>query len=430
MSNLNIETLTFTAYQFESGSWVKWMWDGSDVYGEIRNRTKDSFTVDGSEISGEDGENVYKMEEYDSDSGEFTGQMVAKPESSLSSWNGPQNSSDIEGAATSMTFGKHDGELDEVYSKWENAVNMTDSEMTEWSEHPCADTASKDPEAVRSRNKMLLGTPKSEWDDEHIEAAKRTVSFISRMRGQKPESPSEGGKGTCPSEWAVSLLNWAYNPFDSIPSGEPNPDQENADDLEGNEIAFAARGVTPKQKELTHEFNEYGIRKNFDESDNLISVDAVYEAMEPGPPADRNGVRITTEFLKNVADKDYSDKPPYLMDHTKKTLSQIGFVKDVWFNESTQKLMVMARAYNTGSQTHNEIISRITNEPPVIKDGSIGLANSYESEHNDEGEPVLTDAKIQEFSTTPFPGGYDDGGLKQYQDSDDPSEPGFLLVAR
>jgi hypothetical protein len=118
-------------------------------------------------------------------------------------------------------------EIDEAYSDWESAVNMTASQMETWSEHPCADTASENPETVRERNMMLLETPKSEWGQEEIDAADRTASFISRMKGSSPEgNAKEGGKGSCPSEWAVSLLNWAFNPFDSIPGGEPNPDSE------------------------------------------------------------------------------------------------------------------------------------------------------------------------------------------------------------
>lgn len=398
------------------GAWVERDWSGGSVYGKIRDRTKDSFTVDGNTVSGDDGEPVYKFEEYDTDSEDFTGQMIAAPESGLSKWsNAPSMSqfseiNEIYREVEAKEFEEHDGELDEVYSNWDDAVNMTDSQMTKWSDHPCADTASRDPEAVRQRNKMLLGTPKSEWDSEHIEAAKRTVSFISRMRGQRPDSPAEGGKGTCPSEWAVSLLNWAYNPFDSLPDGEPNPEQENSADDADDELRFSASAVTPERSELVGEFSEHGIRKNHSEDGSLESVDAVFEAMEPGPPDRRNGVRITENFLKSLADKEYDD-PPFLMDHQKATLSKIGEIKDVWYSERRGKLMLMARAFNTGADTHDEVVSRLTHDPPTITDGSVGLGNQYSEVTNDDGERELEDGFIREFSTTPFPAGYDDGGL-------------------
>lgn len=418
MSELTISTLTFAAYQFDVGDWVYYEWQGSEVHGEVRDRTKDSFTVDGNEISGEEGENVYKVEKYDTDSGEFTGEMAAHPESNVYSWDGPQEMSDIEGAALSMTFEGHSSdELDEVYSEWKDTINMTDSELERWDDHPCSDAASQNPEEVRDRNLMLLGTDKENWTEEHIEAAKRTISFVSRMASDenRPESPKEGGKGTCPSEWAISLLNWAYNPFDSLPDGDPNPGQENAALDDGDTIAFSAAVTPPRNAAVDPtEFNEYGIRENYNDDGELVSVDAVYEAMEPGPPSERNGVRITPEFLQQLAEKDYSGQaePPHLMDHTKKTLSQIGRVKKVWYNDETEKLMLMARAYNTGSDTHDEIINRLTFTPPTIRDGSVGLGDDYEFERNDDGEIELTDGRIREFSTTPFPAGYDSGGLK------------------
>jgi hypothetical protein len=109
-------------------------------------------------------------------------------------------------------------ELDEVFSEWDDAVNMTASELEEWADHPCASKASVDPDAVLERNLELLETNKSDWTTDHIEDAKRTISFIARMSdsANEPDEPREGPSG-CPSEWAISLLNWAYNPFDSIP---------------------------------------------------------------------------------------------------------------------------------------------------------------------------------------------------------------------
>jgi len=100
------------------------------------------------------------------------------------------------------------------------------------------------------------------------------------------------------------------------------------------------------------------------------------------------------------------------MDHSEDTLSQIGFVKDVWFDETKDKLMLLARAYNTGSTIHNEIVNRLTHEPPATPDGSVGLNESYKAIRNDDDEVEIVDARIEEFSTTPFPGGYDEGGLR------------------
>jgi hypothetical protein len=323
-------------------------------------------------------------------------------------------------------FAKHgdeeNGELDDVYSEWSEHVNMSASQLESWADHPCSDTASRDPEAVRKRNMRLLEKNKSDWTADDIKDAKRTISFISRMRGQKPDEPSSGGKGTCPSEWAVSLLNWAHNPFDGMPDGEPEPEENNADggaglvyDDDGKPVEMSF-DVSAALEPLTDGFNKYGIKRNTDDKGNLVSVDALFEAMEPGEPKDRNGVRITEDFLQQLAEKDYSDDPPYLMDHERATSAHVGFVKDVWYDDDKQKLMVQARAFNTGAESTNEVVNRLTHEPPLIRDGSVGLGKAYEASVNEDSERELVDGTIQEFSTTPFPGGYDDGGLRASTD--------------
>jgi len=546
MTELNFHTTTFKKYKYSSGAHVKWSWSGSDVYGTVRERSKDSLTADGNTITGDDGENVYKMEEYSD--GEYTGQMVAKPESSLNSWSGPQDNA---AAAESMTFAissdqkekiysmwekttnmsedametwdeapcsdaevnngedirdetlmlmgqAPDGwneesymlanqhlnflhnnmdslgedamtsgagncpdqvavrmlnrgmnpfsmmpsgnpnfseatvdlshlnetelqefavdseELDSVYSKWNDATNMSASQLETWSEHPCANEGSQNPDKVRKRNMRLLEKNKSDWTQKDIDDAKRTVSFVNRMSDEEnePEDPSGGNVGTCPSEWWISLLNWAYNPKSSLPDGDPNPDAEENALTDVDSISFAATSALPKEAQIATEFDEYGIRKNKDEEGDLKSVDAVFEAMEPGEPENRNGVRITKQFLQEVASKDYSkSEPPFMLDHSSDTLSKVGYVKEVWFSDVKEKLMLMARVFNTGSDTHDEVINRLTFKPPTITDGSVGFKNSYESTENSDGEIELTDGKIREFSTTPFPAGYESGGL-------------------
>jgi len=122
---------------------------------------------------------------------------------------------------------EEDESKDDVYSKWSEHVNMSASELQKWSKNPCSREASQDPEAVIKRNLRLLERDKEDWTDNDVEDASRTVSFISRMKEQQPDSPREGPHG-CPSEWAVSLLNWAFNPFDSVPS----PSSEVKEDLE------------------------------------------------------------------------------------------------------------------------------------------------------------------------------------------------------
>ena len=159
-------------------------------------------------------------------------------------------------------------------------------------------------------------------------------------------------------------------------------------------------------------FSEHGVRKNFDADGDLKSVDVIYQAMEPGPPERRNGVRITEDFLDNVAGKEYNN-PPHLKDHDDQdTFAKIGDVQTAWFSDRLGKLMLMTRTPNIeGSSNHQEAIARYTHDPPSIRDGSLGFGNNYKAVRNQDGEPEMKDGKFREFSTTNFPGGYDEGGV-------------------
>jgi hypothetical protein len=140
---------------------------------------------------------------------------------------GFNKNADVEDATEEMS--EHD--VDSVYEEWDAAVNMTASELREWSSNPCSREASIKPEKVIERNLSLLETDKSDWGQDEVEDAKRTISFIARMRGQKPDDPRDGVHG-CPSPWAISLLNWAYNPFDTLPNVPDDDDLPEVEQLE------------------------------------------------------------------------------------------------------------------------------------------------------------------------------------------------------
>jgi len=111
---------------------------------------------------------------------------------------------------------EEDSDLEEIYNEWQSAVNMTAGQLRKWSENPCSRKASVRPTLVIRRNLRLLDKPRSEWTGKDYEDAQRTTSFIARMSEQRPDSPMDGPEG-CPSKWAISLLNWGFNPFDEMP---------------------------------------------------------------------------------------------------------------------------------------------------------------------------------------------------------------------
>lgn len=98
--------------------------------------------------------------------------------------------------------------LDEVYAKYRDTVNMSASELENWSKTECSKKASLDRSPIK-RNIRLLGKKKSEWTQNDIDDANRTISFVSRMKGAEQGEPAVKG---CPSKRDISLKNWAYDP--------------------------------------------------------------------------------------------------------------------------------------------------------------------------------------------------------------------------
>jgi len=103
-------------------------------------------------------------------------------------------------------------DLDEVYSKYHDIVNMSASELEAWSNNECSKEASLDRSPIQ-RNLILLRKSKSEWTANDISNANRTISFVSRMKGvEQGESVKSNSGKTCPSKRDISLKNWAYDP--------------------------------------------------------------------------------------------------------------------------------------------------------------------------------------------------------------------------
>ena len=75
-------------------------------------------------------------------------------------------------------------EIDQVYDKYKETVNMSASELEAWSKTACSELASVDREPI-NRNLSLLRKNKSEWTESDAKEANRTISFVSRMKGNE-----------------------------------------------------------------------------------------------------------------------------------------------------------------------------------------------------------------------------------------------------
>jgi len=118
---------------------------------------------------------------------------------------------DLEQRFLRIEFDVDEERLDEAFEKFQAATNKSLQEMQRWTNSKCSSKASlsRDP---NERVIRLLKKNKSEWDEDDVQNALRVYSFVSRMRGQRPENP-RSGPGDCSSKWAISLKNWGFDPF-------------------------------------------------------------------------------------------------------------------------------------------------------------------------------------------------------------------------
>lgn len=161
----------------------------------------------------------------------------------------------------------------------------------------------------------------------------------------------------------------------------------------------------PAERILGDGFNQHGVRENEDGS-----VDVRFKAMEPGV---RKGVELTPDFLRRVTQAEYSSEIPVQMDHSQSQMANVGVIRPekMKFDDA---LYLQAHFPDTGSSVRDDVIADFTHDPPQIRDGSLSFdQSSLEVEKpSKRGEPIeFVDGKIKEFSLTPFPAGYDEGGL-------------------
>lgn len=118
---------------------------------------------------------------------------------------------ELEKAFEDATFDADMEELDEVYSDYQEHTNMSASELENFADGECSKKASLD-RAPIDRNLELLRTNKSDWTTKHIRWAKKTISFVSRMRAVEPGDPVDPESCGNASARDISLMNWAWRP--------------------------------------------------------------------------------------------------------------------------------------------------------------------------------------------------------------------------
>lgn len=100
-------------------------------------------------------------------------------------------------------------ELDKVYSKYKNSVNMTYTELLIWSKNPKSKEASLSREPI-TRNLRLLRKAKKDWTSKDIRGANKTISYLARAKKIKR------AKGVPRKELTrneKALRSWGYDVF-------------------------------------------------------------------------------------------------------------------------------------------------------------------------------------------------------------------------
>jgi len=125
-----------------------------------------------------------------------------------------------------------DMDTEKVASMWDEMTNMSEEQMEMWDDHPCASVGVDNGENIRDETLMLMGQWPDGWDSNSYQIANKHLAHIANaMDMEVPENAMEGGKGTCPTRWAINLLNRGVNPFDEMPGGNPEFSEASSDKL-------------------------------------------------------------------------------------------------------------------------------------------------------------------------------------------------------
>jgi hypothetical protein len=114
-----------------------------------------------------------------------------------------------------------DSEKRDIYKKWHELINMSETALKSWAEDDDRLLASINRQEAKSEGGIQSGydsfhrikrrkkKPFKEWSDSDFDNANQEIGFNSRMLGGTPGKPvSNSGR----SKWEISLRNWGHDP--------------------------------------------------------------------------------------------------------------------------------------------------------------------------------------------------------------------------
>ena len=108
-----------------------------------------------------------------------------------------------------------DKDRDEIYSDFEDAVNMAPKELKEWLEtdesKSVGDSDGGESTGHRSGRRIveIKRTNKDDLTDSQYDHMEKVVGYVHRHLAQKPDGDIEE------SDWRYSLMNWGHDPLKS-----------------------------------------------------------------------------------------------------------------------------------------------------------------------------------------------------------------------
>ena len=107
-------------------------------------------------------------------------------------------------------------ELDEIWPLWQDAVNMSPSELKTWLDtEQSRSVGQKDPDNAESvghksgkRIIEILGTKRGDLDEDDIKHMRKVVGYVHRHLAQRPSKEDIES-----SKWRYSLMNWGHDPL-------------------------------------------------------------------------------------------------------------------------------------------------------------------------------------------------------------------------
>jgi hypothetical protein len=225
--------------EFSEGDAVSWNWQGDTVHGRVADIGAE-FTIGGTTITGEDGEAVYLIHEFDEDVEAFREENVAKPQSSLSESgrNLPPANED------NMTNDTQDDEPTDEQDAAEDAttqqVRQSPSEITDLAEDIVMGHIERAMDEVREELEDMMGDG-GENESDNGDEMDDDEDDEEEQAAEDPDSEQSAGDEDADLQSEVEALR---DELDSLRSGGVSADDVETPDADDEQDATDEDGET------------------------------------------------------------------------------------------------------------------------------------------------------------------------------------------